>query len=114
MLLHFGSTAVRAQGRGEILDILRGFPSLTPRARPTLLLYADGDIPSLVEGVQTLAQAMPTTEVKIITRDQHQAAELPAGLLTYLHHWFNHIDLKANTEIYVELPGWLAGKLAKG
>jgi dienelactone hydrolase len=113
MLLNFGSTAVRAQGRGEILDILRGMPSLTPHARPTLLLYAEGDIPSLVEGVQTLAQAMPSTEVKVITTDQHQAAELPASLLTYLPHWFNHIDLKANCEIYLELPAWLAGKLSK-
>ena len=112
MLLHFGSTAVRAQARGEILDILRALPSLTPRARPTLLLYAHGDIPSLVEGVQTLAQAMPTAEVKVITADQHQAAELPASLLAYLPNWFNHIDLKANSEIYVVLPGWLAGKLA--
>ena len=112
MLLHFGSTAVRSQGRGEILDILRGLPPLTPRARPTLLLHAEGDIPSLIEGVQTLAQAMPAIEVQVITASQHQTAELPVSILGYLPRWFNHIDLKANTEIYVKLPVWLQGKLS--
>ena len=112
MLLQFGSTAVRSQTRGEILQILRDLPALTPRARPTLLLYAEGDIPSLIEGVRTLAQAMPTAEIQVITTDQHQAADLPATLLAYLPRWFNHIDLKANCELYVKLPVWLTGKLS--
>ncbi len=44
-------------------------------------------------------------------RDVHQPAALPASLLAYLSRWFNHIDLKANSELYVKMPAWLAGQL---
>jgi dienelactone hydrolase len=111
MLVHFGSTAVRSRGPGEILEILRSFPAPVPRSRPTLLLHAEGDIPSLIEGVQALAVAMPEASVQIVTQDQHRAADLPPGLLAYLPRWFNHIDLKANAEVYVKVPAWLAGHL---
>jgi dienelactone hydrolase len=112
MLTHFGSTAVRASGPGEILDILRAMPSPVVSSRPTLLLHAEGDIPSLIEAVRAAATALPGAAVEVISRHQHQSATLPPGLLAYLPRWFNHIDLKANAELYVRVPAWLAGRLA--
>jgi len=111
MLTQFGSTAVRARTPGEILDILRAMPSPLPVPRPTLLLHADGDIPSLIEAVRATAAAMPAARVQAISQHQHQGGELPANLLAYLPRWFNHIDLKANAEVFMKVPGWLAGRL---
>jgi len=113
MLTQFGSTAVRARTPGEILDILRAMPSPPPVPRPTLLLHADGDIASLIEAVRATAAAMPTARVQAISQHQHRGGELPASLLAYLPRWFNHIDLKANAELYVKVPAWLAGGLGE-
>ena len=111
MLTHFGSTAVRAQSRDEILGLLRAMPPPPPLARPTLLLHAAGDIPSLIEGVRAAATGIPGVTLEVITGHQHQAAELPASLLAYLPRWFNHVDLKGNGELYAKVPAWLAGRL---
>jgi dienelactone hydrolase len=111
MLTHFGSTAVRAKAPEEILSLLRAMPPPPATARPTLLLYAAGDIPSLIEGVRAAATGIPGASLEVITRHQHQVAELPASLLAYLPRWFNHIDLKGNSELYVKVPAWLAETL---
>lgn len=111
MLTHFGSTPVRAQSREEILGLLRAMPPPPAIPRPTLLLHAAGDVPSLIEGVRAAAAGIPGAALDVITQHQHQAAELPASLLAYLPRWFNHIDLKGNGELYVKVPAWLAGKL---
>jgi len=79
--------------------------------RLALMSSADGDIPSLIEAVRATAAAMPTAHVQAISQHQHRGGELPANLLAYLPRWFNHIDLKANAELYVRVPGWLAGRL---
>jgi len=89
MLTHFGSTAVRATGPGEILDILRAMPSPAVSSRPTLLLHAEGDIPSLIEAVHAAAGTLPGAAVQVISRHQHKSATLPPGLLAYLPRWFN-------------------------
>jgi dienelactone hydrolase len=111
MLTHFGSTAVRARAPDEILGLLRTMPPPPTMARPTLLLHAAGDIPSLIEGVRAAATGIPGATLEVITGHQHQAAELPASLLAYLPRWFNHVDLKGNGELYVKVPAWLAGRL---
>ena len=111
MLVHFGSTAVRARHPGEIMEILRAMPPPPVVSRPTLLLYAEGDIPSLVEAARASAAKMPAADVQVISQHQHRSAELPASLLAYLPCWFNHIDLKGNAELYLRVPVWLAARL---
>jgi dienelactone hydrolase len=112
MLTHFGSTAVRAQAPDEILGLLRAMPPPPAIARPTLLLHAAADIPSLIEGVRAAATGTPGATLQVITEHQHQAVGLPASLLPYLPRWFNHIDLKGNSEVYVKVAAWLAETLA--
>jgi len=111
MLAHFGSTAVRARNPFEIMGILRAMPPPPTVSRPTLLLHAEGDIPSLIEAIRATAAALPASHVQVISQNQHRGAELPASLLTYLPRWFNHIDLKANAELYVRVPAWLVSRL---
>jgi dienelactone hydrolase len=112
MLRHFGSTAVRAKDPGEILDILRAMPAPVVSSRPTLLLHAEEDIPSLIDAVRRMAAALPEAAVQVIAEHQHKSATLPPSLLAYLPRWFNHIDLKGNAELYVRVPAWLASRLA--
>jgi len=38
---------------------------------------------------------------------------LTLSLLVYLPRCSNHIDLKANAELYVRVPAWLAGRLER-
>ncbi len=114
MLIHFGSTAVRARATGEILEILRAMPPPVTTSRPTLLLHAQDDVPSLIEAVRVTAAGMPGAAVEVISQHQHQPADLPASLLAYLPRWFNHIDLKANAELYVKVPAWLASQFTGG
>ena len=114
MLTRFGSTAVRARHPGQIMEILRAMPPPVPASRPTLLLHAESDIPSVIEATRATAAAMPAAHLQVISRHQHSSEgspELPASLLTYLPRWFNHMDLKVNAELYGKVPAWLAVRL---
>ncbi len=113
MLTSFGSTAVRARTPHEIMEILRAMPPPLITSRPTLLLHAERDIPSLIDATRAAATAMSAAHVLVISHHQHQSAELPASLLGYLPRWFNHIDLKANAELYVKVPFWLLSRLGE-
>jgi dienelactone hydrolase len=111
MLLRVAGTSVRAPAPDTILDLLRGLPPAPIVDRPTLLVHGAGDIPPLIHGLREFAAALPRADVRQITRSQHPAGAFPAAILEYLHAWLNHIDLKANDEVYVEAPAWLAGQL---
>jgi len=104
MLLHFGSTAVRAASPGQILQLLQEMGPVPSFARPKLLIHARGDIPSLIEGITTLARSQSGALLWEIELDQHREAPLSQGILGYLPRWFNHLDLKFNRELLNDLP----------
>jgi len=104
MLLHFGSTAVRAASPGQILQLLQEMGPVPSFARPKLLIHARGDIPSLIEGITALSRSEPAAMLWEIELDQHQEAPLNQGILGYLPRWFNHLDLKFNRELLNDLP----------
>ncbi len=104
MLLHFGSTAVRAASPTQILQLMQEMGPVPSSNRPKLLIHAKGDIPSLVEGITTLAASQPVALLWEIEADQHQETALSPGILGYLPRWFNHLDLKFNRELLEELP----------
>jgi dienelactone hydrolase len=104
MLLHFGSTAVRATSPGQILQLLQEMGPIPSFNRPSLLIYARGDIPSLIDGITALGRSQPATMLWEIELDQHREAPLSPGILGYLPRWFNHLDLKFNRELLNELP----------
>lgn len=111
MLLHFGSTAVRSASRDQILQLLREMAPIPPVSRPTLLIHAKGDIPSILQGISAFASSHPSTTLWEVETDQHQEATLMPGLLEYLPRWFNHLDLKFNRELLRELPSRAVGAL---
>ena len=113
MLLHFGSTAVRAASRDLILQLLQEMGPVPPSNRPKLLIHAKGDILSLIEGITALAGSQPATLLWEIEADQHQEAALSPNVLGYLSRWFNHADLKFNRELLSDLPSRLSRLLSQ-
>jgi dienelactone hydrolase len=110
MLLHFGSTAVRTADPGAILPLLQALGPVPNSPQPKLLLVAEGDVPSLLEGVAEAAAKLPAAERHVITRQQHRPAPLPETIREYLPHWFNHTDLKTNPEVAERVQAWLEGR----
>ena len=104
MLLHFGSTAVRATSPTQILHLLKEMGPVPSSDRPKLLIHASGDIPSLIEGITTLVHSQSRALLWEIEADQHREATLSPGILEYLPRWFNHLDLKFNRELLNDLP----------
>ncbi|MCI0372225.1 MAG: lysophospholipase [candidate division NC10 bacterium] len=107
MLVAFGSTAVRTPDPAAILPLLQALGPVPDSARPKLLLVAEGDVPSLLEGVAEASAALTAAERQVITHQQHRAAPLPETIGAYLPHWFNHTDLKTNPEVAERVQAWL-------
>ncbi len=114
MLLHFGSTTVRAAHPAQILEVLRALPRGKKREGNALLVYAKGDIPSLIEGVLGLKADLPQAELLEVTTHQHAKASLSPAVLDHLPCWFNHGDLKTNVELLERLPRWVGEQLKGG
>ena len=107
MLMTFGSTTVRTADPAAILPVLQALGPIPDSPQPKLLLVAEGDLPSLLEGVADAAAALTGAEQQVITRQQHRSAPLPATIGAYLPYWFNHADLKTNPEVVERVQAWL-------
>lgn len=114
MLLAFGSTTVRSPSPGYILELLREMGEVKDPGRPVLLLYAERDIPTLIEGNAALAGRLSRGTLTPIATFQHVEAPLAPSILPYLHRWFNHLDLKFNPEVFQQAVGWLNAQGVSG
>ncbi|MBI3990119.1 MAG: alpha/beta fold hydrolase [candidate division NC10 bacterium] len=111
ILLAFGSTMVKTADPAQILELLQDLGEVPKKEGTKLLVYAKGDIPSLIEGTLDLKKGLPQAELLEITTHQHQPVPLSKSVLRYLHHWFNHAELKYNVEVLEEVPRWLKTRL---
>lgn len=107
MLFAFGSTTVRSPSPGYILELLRTMEQVKDPTRPVLLLHGDQDIPTLIEGISSLAGLLPQGTVAAVTSFQHPEVPLSPTILPYLRRWFNHVDLKFNPEVFQQSLAWL-------
>ena len=113
MFENFPSPAVREPYSGyviELLDLLGPVPS---HDRPCLLLYAERDIPAILEGAAGLNAALPKSELRYVTSDLRPDIKHENGLIRYLPRWFNHGELKFNYEVLAVTAGWLAERCGK-
>ena len=90
----------------------------TPRSRalhdrPCLLLYAERDIPAILEGAHGLKASLSKSELRYVTSDLRPDIQHENGLIRYLPRWFNHGDLKFNYEVLAVTAGWLANAAAR-
>ena len=108
MFENFPSPAVREPYPGYVVKLLDELGPVQGHARPCLILYAERDIPAIMNGAAGLKAALPNAEIRHITRDIRPDVQHENGLIRYLPRWFNHGELKFNLEVLQATALWLA------
>ncbi len=112
MFENFPSPAVREPYSGYVTELLDVLGPVAPHDRPCLLLYAERDIPMILQGATGLKADLPESELRYITRDLRPDIKHDNGLIRYLPRWFNHGELKFNTEVMRTTAAWIAEQIA--
>ena len=110
MFENFPSPSVREPYSGYVVELLEAFGPVPSQDRPCLLLYAERDIPAILEAAAGLKAALPGAELRYITADLRPDVKHEHGLIRYLPRWFNHGELKFNLEVFRTVSGWLADR----
>ena len=108
MFENFPSPAVREPYPGYVVKLLDDLGPVTPHSRSCLILYAERDIPAILNGATGLKAALPQAEVRYITKDTRPDVQHENGFIRYLPRWFNHGELKFNFEVLQSAAQWLA------
>ena len=113
MFENFPSPAVREPYSGYVIELLDLLGPVRSHDRPALLLYAERDIPNILEGAPGLNAALPNSELRYVTTDLRPDVKHDNGLIRYLPRWFNHGELKFNSEVLAVTAAWLAEHCGK-
>lgn len=113
MFENFPSPAVREPYSGYVIELLDLLGPVASHDRPALLLYAERDIPAILEGAAGLKAALPKSDLRYVTTDLRPDIKHDNGLIRYLPRWFNHGELKFNYEVLAVTAGWLAERCGK-
>ncbi len=108
MFENFPSPSVREPYSGYVLELLDALGPVSTHSRPCLLLYAERDIPALLDGAGGLKALLPGAELRYVTTDLRPDVQHEHGLIRYLPRWFNHSELKFNAEMLRTVSTWLA------
>ena len=111
MFENFPSPAVREPYSGYVIELLDALGPVPGHDRPCLLLYAERDVPGILDGAAGLAAELAGAEVQHITANLRPDVNHEHGLIRYLPRWFNHAELKSNPEVLEIVPHWLAKHL---
>jgi len=109
----FPSPAVREPYAGYVLELLDILGPVASHDRPCLLLYAERDIPAILEGAQGLKASLSKSELRYVTNYLHAEVQHENGFIRYLPRWFNHMELKFNYEVLAVTAGWLNERWGK-
>jgi dienelactone hydrolase len=112
MFENFPSPAVREPYSGYVTELLDKLGPVPSHARPCLLLYAERDIPMILQGAPELKAQLAGAEVRYVTRDIRPDIKHDNGLVRYLPRWFNHGELKFNAECVEVAAQWMVEHLA--
>lgn len=107
MFENFPSPAVREPYSGYVLELLEKLGPLAPHDRPCLLMYAQRDIPAIMEGAAGLRASLPGSELYYVKNDLRPDVQHDSGLIRYLPRWFNHGELKFNYEVMEVTARWM-------
>ena len=111
MFENFPSPAVREPYPGYVIELLDQLGPVKPHDRPCLLLYAERDIPMIMDGATGLKAALSGSEVRYITLNLRPDIKHDNGLIRYLPRWFNHGELKFNLEAIQTTASWIAAQV---
>jgi pimeloyl-ACP methyl ester carboxylesterase len=110
MFENFPSPAVREPYPGYAIELLELLGPVRGHDRACLLLYAERDIPAILDGAAGLKAVLPRAELRYITADLRPDVQHENGLIRYLPRWFNHGELKFNLEVLDLASRWVAGQ----
>jgi len=110
MFQNFPSPTVREPYSGYVLELLEALGPVPSHDRPCLLLYAERDIPSLLDGAAGLKAGLPGAELQYVTVDLRPDVQHEHGFIRYLPRWFNHTELKFNSHVLQTVSGWLVDR----
>ena len=111
MFENFPSPTVREPYSGYVVELLDALGPVPRHDRPCLLLYAERDLPSLLQGAAGLKAELPGAELRYITTDLRPDVQHENGLIRYLPRWFNHSEIKFNLEMLKTVSAWFAEHL---
>ena len=107
MFENFPSPSVREPYSGYVMELLDALGPVPGHDRPCLLLYGERDLPTLLEGAAGLKAGLPGAELRYVTADLRPDVQHEHGLIRYLPRWFNHSELKFNSEALRTVSNWL-------
>lgn len=108
MFENFPSPAVREPYSGYVIELLDALGPAPSHDRACLLLYAERDIPAMLDGAAGLTAGLSRAEVRRTTANLRPDVNHEHGLIRYLPRWFNHSELKFNAAVLETVPCWLA------
>ena len=114
MFENFPRPGVREPYSGYVAELLKELGAVPRRERPTLLLYSERDIPMILDGAKELSALLAQAQVRHVTADVRPDVQHDSPLIRYLPRWFNHDELKFNTEAIRIVATWLAERQAVG
>lgn len=107
MFENFPSPAVREPYPGYVIELLNELGPVPSHCIPTLVLYAERDIPAILEGAGELKARLRNAEFRTITDDLRPDIQHENGFIRYLPRWFNHSELKFNLQVIKTTAHWL-------
>ena len=113
MFENFPSPAVREPYSGYVTELLDQLGPVRPHDRPCLLLYAERDIPMILEGAAGLKATLSGADLQYVTKEIRPDIKHDSGLVRYLPRWFNHGELKFNAECIELASEWTSTHLAR-
>lgn len=113
MFENFPSPAVREPYSGYVNDLLRLLGPVPSHDRPSLLLYAERDIPGILAGAAGLKAGLPGSELRYVTTELRPDVKDDSPLIRYLPRWFNHTELRFNAEAASVTVRWLAERCGR-
>ena len=107
MFENFPSPAVREPYSGYVIELLDQLGPVRSHDRPCLLLYAERDIQAILAGAEGLKSTLTRAELRYVTADLRPDIQHESGLVRYLPRWFNHGELKFNSETIKVASQWI-------
>ncbi len=113
MFENFPSPTVREPYSGYVLKLLEALGPVPSHDRPCLLLYAERDIPAILEGASGLKSTLSGAELRHVTAELRPDVQHESGIIRYLPRWFNHTELRFNQEAMIVTARWIGERLGK-
>jgi hypothetical protein len=111
MFENLPSPGVREPYSGYVLELLDKMGPVQPHSRPCLLLYSERDIQALLDGAAGLMAQLPGAEKRLVTEEIRPDIQHDNGLIRYLPRWYNHSELRFNSQACRTVGDWLAEHL---